>query len=173
LILHWPGRLAPRRVAEPVHQVDLAPTILAAVGVEASGPIQGRSLWPIDGTVGPSPVVVTRSVYPEDVDSPIADRSERHAIVDYPWKLILSELPDGSRRIELYRLDDDPRERHDRSAAETERVRTLAAAIDRLLVEQRAARASFAAQHAQRRPPPAREASRELLERLRSLGYVR
>jgi hypothetical protein len=116
---------------------------------------------------------VTRSVYPEDVDSPLTDRSEMHAIVDYPWKLIRSQRADGSRRIELYQLDVDPREREDRSAAQAERARTLSAALDRFLGEQHAARARFAAEHAQRGAPVAREASRELLDRLRSLGYVR
>ena len=54
LILHQPGRFSPRRVAEPVAQVDVLPTLLdlaaEQVGVERPAPIDplhGRSLVPL------------------------------------------------------------------------------------------------------------------------------
>lgn len=48
LVLHWPGRLAPAVDRSPVELLDLAPTLLAAAGVELPGGRwkQGRSLWP-------------------------------------------------------------------------------------------------------------------------------
>jgi arylsulfatase A-like enzyme len=39
--------LAPRRIATPVSQVDLLPTLLAALNVEAPAHLQGRSLLPL------------------------------------------------------------------------------------------------------------------------------
>jgi arylsulfatase A-like enzyme len=160
-------------MGEPVHHVDLAPTILGAAGIAIPDHLQGRSFWRVGGSPQRSPVVVTRSIYPEDIDSPLPDRSEAIAIVDYPWKLIRSELPDGGRSIELYRLDADPRERQDRSHAEAARAVLLTTALDRFLEEQRAARARFASEHSLGGAAPARAPSRELLDRLRSLGYVR
>lgn len=173
LILHWPGGFPPARMGEPVHHVDLAPTILGAAGIAIPDHLQGRSFWRVGGRPHRSPVVITRSIYPEDIDSPLTDRSEAIAIVDYPWKLIRSELPDGRRRLELYQLAVDPGERQDRSAGEAPRARSLEDALDAFLLDQRAARARFAAEHAQPGGPAVREPSRELLDRLRSLGYVR
>lgn len=48
LILHWPGRLDPAVREEPVALLDLAPTVLEAVGRLPAGGTwaQGHSLWP-------------------------------------------------------------------------------------------------------------------------------
>jgi arylsulfatase A-like enzyme len=173
LMLHWPEGFPPARMNETVHHVDLAPTILGAAGIAIPDRLQGRSFWRVGGSPHRSPVVVTRSIYPEDIDSPLTDRAEALAIVDYPWKLIRSELPDGRRQLELYQLASDPGERQDRSAAEAARTRTLEGALDRFLAEQRAARARFASDHGVAPRPVASPPSRELLDRLRSLGYVR
>ena len=173
LILYWPAGFSTGRKWEPVHHVDLAPTILGAAGLAIPDHLQGRSFWRVGGSPDRSPVVVTRSIYPEDIDSPLIDRAEAVAIVDYPWKLIRSELPDGRRTLELYQLASDPGERQDRSAAEAARTRTLEGALDRFLTEQRAARARFVSDHGVATQPVASPPSRELLDRLRSLGYVR
>ena len=51
LVVHAPGRFAPRRVSQPVTLVDLAPTIadLARPGLseELAQPVDGRSLVPL------------------------------------------------------------------------------------------------------------------------------
>jgi choline-sulfatase len=51
LIVHAPGRLAPRRVAAPVSHVDLLPTLLALAddggAFDPIDPIDGRSLVPL------------------------------------------------------------------------------------------------------------------------------
>jgi arylsulfatase A-like enzyme len=173
LILRWSAGFPQARMWEPVHHVDLAPTILGAAGIAIPDHLQGRSFWRVGGSPHRSPVVVTRSIYPEDIDSPLTDRSEAIAIVDYPWKLIRSELSDGRHRLELYQLAVDPGERQDQAVAEAARARMLEDALDRFLRDQRAARARFAADHGIAAPPVASRPSRELLDRLKSLGYVR
>ncbi len=54
LVLHAPGRFAPRRVAEPVSLVDVLPTLLEIAGgtvQDAVEPLAGRSLLPLcDGS---------------------------------------------------------------------------------------------------------------------------
>jgi arylsulfatase len=48
LIVSWPGTLAPgRRSRALVEYVDLAPTLLDAVGLPRQPGMQGRSLWPL------------------------------------------------------------------------------------------------------------------------------
>ncbi|MGH9175415.1 MAG: sulfatase/phosphatase domain-containing protein, partial [Vicinamibacterales bacterium] len=174
LLLHWPGRITPGRVDEPVHHVDLAPTILALAGLtDTQSQFQGRSLWPRDPAWRPSPVVLTRFVYPEDLDSPVADRTEAHAIVDYPWKLIVFERAGTRGRAELYRLDTDPGERRDLASVDGARVKALLTALDRFMAGEMQRRARFDADHARSSPRPSTPPSRDLLDQLRSLGYVR
>jgi choline-sulfatase len=55
LIVAWPGRFAPRRVAASVSLLDLAPTLADLTGVDddLGGPIDGRSLLPhLEGRAG-------------------------------------------------------------------------------------------------------------------------
>src|SRR5262249_50295443 len=47
LILYAPQILGPRSVAEPVRHVDIAPTVLDALGLPAPEGLSGRSLLPL------------------------------------------------------------------------------------------------------------------------------
>jgi hypothetical protein len=116
-------------------------------------------------------VIATRFIYPEDVDAP-GDRVEMHALVEYPWKLIAVEPRGGERVLELYRLDRDPAERHNLSRLESTRARELAVVLDRFLRNQADARARFTALHGLA-PPWRVGPTRDLVDQLRSLGYVR
>ena len=101
-----------------------------------------------------------------------SDRAESYAVVDFPWKLITRERQGEPRRRELYRLDIDPTERDDRADDEPARAKQLEAALDAFLHEQTRARAHFLSTYDRGViPPPA--PARELVEQLRSLGYVR
>ena len=52
LLIHAPGRLAPRRIETPIRLVDLMPTLLELGGIEPPTGIQGNSLLPlIEGKV--------------------------------------------------------------------------------------------------------------------------
>ncbi|TMR24911.1 DUF4976 domain-containing protein [Nonomuraea turkmeniaca] len=111
LILNWPRRLASgRRVSGLVELVDVAPTVLEAVGADLEPGIQGRSLMPlIDGRVAEHRDDVYCEFYnaggPHRGQGTYATmvRSERHKIVVYHGS------GDGVRG-ELYDLDDDPGE---------------------------------------------------------------
>jgi arylsulfatase A-like enzyme len=173
LVMHWPGRIAPARLNEPLHHVDVVPTILALVDVDAPAGIQGVSLWPFSRSSRPSPIMVTRFVYPDDVDRPTVDRNDARALVDFPWKLVLVEPSSGARRVELYRLDLDPGERRNIADQEPARVRTLTAALEGFGAGQQRMRAAFVARYQPGTGSPRHAPSRDLLDQLRSLGYVR
>ena len=46
-IFNWPGKLKPRVVNEPLHMVDIMPTVLALAGAKASPdkPLDGKDIW--------------------------------------------------------------------------------------------------------------------------------
>ena len=100
LILKAPGKLpAGRRVAPLIETVDLMPTLLELLGVEAPAGIQGRSLLPvIDGREKRNRVA--HSEFPGAKMIRTAD-----------WKLVhYLHAPFG----ELYNLRDDPQELYNR-----------------------------------------------------------
>lgn len=173
LIVHAPGRLKPRWIDEPVQLVDLMPTLLDLAGIAVEPEtLQGRNVIAAEGAADPkpSPVVISRFTYPEDAGA-AADATEMHGIVDYPWKLITVDGRASPRTASLYRLDRDPGERQDLSSAEPARTRQLQSALEAFLREQRLARQRFGQAHESARPAPA--PTRDLLDQLRSLGYVR
>lgn len=96
--------------------VDVAPTILARLGIAAPVRQDGRDLLaaPADE---PDPAVFAQ----------IGRR--RHAVRTRRWKLIDTLSPEP--RVELYDLADDPGEREDLSAREPGRVSALRARIER------------------------------------------
>ncbi len=113
LIISWPGVIAPnRRQAGLVELVDIAPTLLEAAGLPVYAGMQGRSLWPV--LTGQQNVIDRRHVYCEYYNAmpwhknpaPFATmvRSERYKLVDFH----------GLEAGELYDLQEDPAERHNR-----------------------------------------------------------
>jgi choline-sulfatase len=79
LIVHQPKRFAPRRVANPVAQVDVLPTLVdiaadAGVGTrpEAIDPLQGRSLLPLcDGDSSADPDACVSEFLAEGTGAPM------------------------------------------------------------------------------------------------------
>jgi choline-sulfatase len=147
LILRAPGLPAGRRVPAPVGLVDVAATLLDAVGARATLP--GVSLRPLVEAPGTG-----RPVYAET----LAPR------LDFGWSDLRS-WRDGrfkyirAPRSELYDIADDPGETRDLSASRPEVAARLADALERAM-------ASEGDQHSRRGP------DREAAERLRALGYV-
>lgn len=129
MLVRWPG-ITPARGAdsvEPVTLADLFPTLAAAAGtsipVAAGGPgpveTDGVDLRPVLASPG---ISLGREAiyfhYPHyyDASTPVS------AVRTGPWKL-LEFLED--ERVELYRLDRDPGEAEDLSAAHPDRVTEL------------------------------------------------
>ena len=128
--LKVPG-LAPRRIPEAVSMIDLAPTLLDAVGTPPARGFRGRSLLPLlKGTAPASPEpLVAETGYTPDGRVLVAYRESDR-------KLIL-HLPPGRGeprvlRAELFDLAADGRELVDRAASpEAARIRDHALAFVR------------------------------------------
>lgn len=112
LLLHVPGEPT-RRVRSPVSTVDVVPTVLALVDVPVSARVRGTDLGP---WLGREPASEGRL---PPVFAEVAD--ERMVALGHE-KLICDTARDYCR---LYDLVDDPRERHDLSAARPERAAAL------------------------------------------------
>ncbi len=120
LVVWGPG-VQPGRIDAPVSLVDVLPTLLDALGLPAISGIDGVSLWPLlsrRAPLGARPIVAEGTLH----------GPERRALVRWPWKLV--ETDGGASR--LFDLERDPGERSDLAEAEPERVRALAAELDRL-----------------------------------------
>ena len=120
-IVRWPGRSKPGTVCdEPVCNVDLLPTVCAAVGIEPpkDRALDGASFLPIfDG---------------KHVERKVPLYWQYDVAISKPWKLSL--LRDGWKLIGdakesqylLFNLSADIAEKHDLAKEEPDRVRNLA-----------------------------------------------
>ncbi len=118
LIIHFPQqRFAGTRISEPIGLIDVLPTILEVVGLDADPEHQGASLLPL--------------LRGQQRDrSPILSQTfDRASLIRYPWKLI---LVDGSAPV-LFNLQEDPGERTDLAAAEGDLVTSLTAELEEIL----------------------------------------
>ena len=133
-LVQWKGRIPAGQVDDrPVIQLDILPTALAAVGVEA------KPEWKLDG------VNLLPYITGEKKDAPHEALYWRFgpqiAIRKGPWKLVKApspekgvrnrEAPASTEGAELYNLDKDIGESNNLAASEPEKVKELAAAWDK------------------------------------------
>jgi len=140
LIVHWPrGIPAPARGEvrpQYVHAVDITPTLLDCIGVEAPAVVAGVEQRPLDGVSFASTLA--------DAAAPEVHRTQYYemfgcrALYDDGWKAVtyheiqVDEPGLDHVRWELYDLRSDPAECHDLADAEPER---LAAMVERWWAE--------------------------------------
>jgi arylsulfatase A-like enzyme len=162
LILHWPDRLPPMRLAGPVELRDVPRTVLEILEVPAPSALEGRSLLPaISGREPLRPdrtVFLQRRTYETENVHGIPVRGQKFGIRSGRWKY-LEALEEGTS--ELFDLEQDPDELSNLAEVQPDR----AAAMSELLQGLKAHSAS----------PDAAEPqwTGEEVERLEALGYVR
>ena len=134
ILVRWPGRVRPRRAAQPASSLDLFPTALAAAGIEAPAGLPGVNL------LDERAVRARRALYGAifthdaiDIRRPAANLMTRW-VIDGDWKLLVP-APGGPREeqpptIELYRLAADPDERSNLAPREPKRVEALRRKLD-------------------------------------------
>jgi arylsulfatase A-like enzyme/Tfp pilus assembly protein PilF len=152
-IIEGPGVPKARVARETVGTVDLAPTALALLGIEASPPLPGRNLTPLfEGRpISPDPL------YSEALFGRLNCRwSSLRGFTKGSWKLIEGVEP------ELFDLSSDPGERRNRADEEPERLQSFRSGL-------RGAVAFMAAGGDKARPSTI---APDQAERLASLGYT-
>jgi arylsulfatase A-like enzyme len=98
--VNWPGKLKPRVVTDPVHMVDIMPTLLKLAGArgDTDHPFDGKDLWATLAEGKPSP----------NEDVLINVEAFRGAVRKGDWKLVKVALLPG--KTELFDLASDPGE---------------------------------------------------------------
>ena len=99
--VNWSGKIKPAVVNDPVHMVDIMPTLLVLAGAKGSPdhPFDGKDIWPVLAESKPSP----------HDDILINVEAFRGAIRKGDWKLIKIALLPG--KTELFNLATDPGEK--------------------------------------------------------------
>jgi len=156
LIVRFPDRRAAgTRVAEPVSLVDLAPSLLAWLGLPAPDGLDGRVLPLADA---PAAENTPRALYFENEGpAQLFGWSGLWGIVAGDWKLVRAP------RSELFDLRGDPYEARDLFAQQADQARALLALSDQT-------RAELAARHRLRGEDALLATEDE--QRLRALGYA-
>ena len=150
LVLRAPGLLPASVVRTPVRHVDVVPTVLDLLGLQAPADLPGRSLLPvIAGSEDAAPESYLESL------SPWLNRgwAPLRGVVDGGLKYVDLPLP------EVYDLAADPGERKNLAASRPQELDRLRGRLARLRVGEVAAGARV-------------QEDESALERLRALGYV-
>jgi arylsulfatase A-like enzyme len=145
LLMRFPGRrFAGNRPSARVRLIDVAPTILDALGLPPEASFEGRSLMPL--------------LRGEDFETlPAASESEGHiSIIDDPWKLIVER---SSGNVSLFNLTRDPGESQSLAALFPEVTGRLLARLDGI--------------GSAEETPTHPIINGRLLQQLRALGYLR
>jgi uncharacterized sulfatase len=126
VILRWRGKIQPKRVDVPVSSIDLAPTILAAAGLDSRPEMSGVNL--LDRSAVGARAEVFGEVFAHDVmelTNPIHSLKYRWC-VQGPWKLIVPHAPlvlDAP--VQLYNLVSDPEETRNLALEQAELTQQL------------------------------------------------
>ncbi len=126
-IVSWPAKLEPAVVNEPLHMVDVMPTLLALAGAHGSAdhPFDGKDMWPTLADGKPSP----------NEDILINVEPFRGAVRKGNWKLVQIALLPG--KVELFDLVQDPGETKNVADANPDVVRDLQSRLLRYAQEQK------------------------------------
>jgi arylsulfatase A-like enzyme len=130
-LMQWPARLRPGQVVDqPVIQLDLLPTILAAIGVET------KPEWKLDGVdLLPHLTGAASAALPPPHDTLFWRFGSQMAIRQGDWKLVRYDLAveggRGTSAAKLYDLRHDVGEATDLAARHPDRVQELQHAWDR------------------------------------------
>lgn len=136
ILLRWPGVVAPRREREALASiVDVAPTVLAAAGLDAPAALPGVDLLD-DAAIRARQAIFVPVFAPSirDLAQPAAGLRARVGIVGR-WKLLWPGPAASAERgdaiaPELYDVVADPDERVNLAAREPERVARMRGRID-------------------------------------------
>ncbi len=141
IMVRWPGRVQPTIDTQTLaSNIDLAPTVLEACGLQPTENMHGRNLMNRSRMKDRDAIFLENFTHDmADVDDPAASLRCRTCIRGF-WKLILweEELPDvrrsgppkGDADVELYNLAEDPLETTNLASDHPEKVKQLTKLIN-------------------------------------------
>ena len=131
IMIRWPGKLEPRTSDRLASSIDLAPTILTAVGLRPTEAMQGINLLDSGAAEGREAIFgETFTHNAVDIHRPASSLRTRWAI-EGDWKLIVPDPrnePDA--KVELFHVTADPEETRNLADREPARVEHLKGLID-------------------------------------------
>jgi arylsulfatase A-like enzyme len=162
LLIRVPGK-TPARIERPMSTADIVPTLLGLVDLPGKEALL-RQASGIDRLANDEedPFVLSQEASNYRNGEP---RGTRYALTGTEWKLV-HDTVEGSR---LYRVSEDPHELDDVSGRHTNVVSSLEKILLREVERQKTRRAELLSE----RPDVAEEVDPEVLDQLKSLGYVR
>jgi arylsulfatase A-like enzyme len=135
LLFRWPGAVpAGRWIRGIAESLDVAPTVLDLIGVDAPAPFEGQSLAP---AIAGSADLRERSAYAEIEDRVVSVRTARFRFVHNPTDFDFPLGKDDYRSVypiateELYAHGDDPGERRNIADSRPDEARKLQERIER------------------------------------------
>ncbi len=130
ILIKWPGHMKPGESDRLAGSIDLAPTILHAVGAKPSKDMPGINL------LDPHWVASRNTLYGEvfehnaiDIAKPAANLQYRWVIEGH-WKLIVPNAPNVKGAPELYDLAKDASEKDNLAAKHPDKVKELTKKLD-------------------------------------------
>ncbi len=135
----WPGVIPEGiHVSEPIHIVDLYPTLVTLAGgnLNQKLPVDGLDIWP---------VLTQRAKSPHDAILLAGNSTDQLAVRMGDWKLLVNpsdndaeegdDEDSSGEKVELYNLADDVSEQHDLSSQFPERVKQMQARLEEFTKE--------------------------------------
>lgn len=131
IIIRWPAMVHPRVAEELVMSIDLAPTLLTAIGQKPGAALTGINL------LDPASFASRKAIFGEcfthnaiDLQNPSANLRWRW-MIEGPWKLIVPDAKnEPDQRVELYHLGADPHEDRNLAAGEAPRIEGMRKSLD-------------------------------------------
>lgn len=131
IMIRWPGQVEPRSSDDLAISIDLAPTLLRALGEQPASEMPGIDLLDKSATAGRDVIYGECFTHnANDLNRPAANLRWRWIIAGN-WKLIApdpSNEPDG--QVELYDLARDPHEEQNLAGQHPQRVEKLQGLLD-------------------------------------------
>ncbi len=131
IMIRWPGHIKPECVEALAGSIDLAPTILTALGLKPTKDMPGINL--LDPKAREQRKQLTGEIFEHnavDIDVPAKNLKYRWIVRDQ-WKLIVpnpARVPDGE--VELFDIIADPHETKNLASTQPELVRELRSKLD-------------------------------------------
>ncbi len=131
ILIRWPARVAPQTRDDLASAIDIAPTILKAVGLEPASELQGVNL------LDPQALAARTAIFGEifthnavNLDDPASSLRYRW-IVSGDWKLIVPDRRnEPAATAELFDVAHDPDEKRNLAAEQPQKVTELKARIE-------------------------------------------